>query len=149
MIIFIIATILSITACAFVLAPLLRRATDVRERSASAHQRELSDLHWQSNRIRNTLQDLELDFQTGKLSQDDYDELAKDQKQRLNQVTQRSKALIGVDSERIKAELEKQIAARRSAKDHKVAGLVCPQCGHALQEEDKFCANCGTKINKS
>jgi len=149
MIALIIATILSITACAFVLTPLLRKSTDVRTRSASARQRELSDLHWQSNRIRNTLQDLELDFQTGKLSEDDYTDLSKDQKQRLNQVYQRTKTLTGVDSERVKAEMEKEIAVRRKVKDQKVAGLTCPQCGHILHEGDKFCANCGMKITKS
>ncbi|MBT3338476.1 MAG: zinc ribbon domain-containing protein [Anaerolineae bacterium] len=41
-------------------------------------------------------------------------------------------------------DLEAMIAARRSKRKAKSAGF-CPNCGHPVMTNDKFCANCGKK----
>lgn len=146
----IIAYILSIMACAFVLYPLLRKSRDVRTVSLTTRQRELSDLQWQSDRIQITLRDLELDYQTGKLSQDDYNELAEDQNKKLRQVDQRTQTLIGIDGKHLVQGLEKEIAAQRKVHDQiDLVKTTCPPCGHPLRKEDKFCPNCENQIKKS
>lgn len=113
----IIAYILSLTACAFVLYPLLRKSIDKRTLSLSSRQRQLSDFQWQSSRIHSTLRDLELEYQTGKLSYDDFQELVEEQRKRQSQVEQRTKALIGIDNQRLVQELEKEIDAQRKVQD--------------------------------
>jgi cytochrome c-type biogenesis protein CcmI len=146
----IIAYILSITACAFVLYPLLRKSRDERLCSLSSRQRELSDLQWQINRVRSTLRELELDYQTGKLSPEDYNQLSDDQEKRLKQAEQHANVLTGVDKKQLVQELEKEIVAHRQVHDHeKNVELTCPQCGNSLRDRDKFCSNCGTQISKS
>ena len=54
--------------------------------------------------------------------------------------TSRTHALLSPDDD-----LEQMIASRRSNRKIKSAGF-CSQCGHPLQIIDKFCSNCGMKV---
>jgi NADH pyrophosphatase NudC (nudix superfamily) len=44
-------------------------------------------------------------------------------------------------------DIESLIAARRRQRKTKSAGF-CPQCGHPIQTNDKFCSKCGTTLSK-
>jgi hypothetical protein len=42
-------------------------------------------------------------------------------------------------------DLENLVSARRQSRTGRSAGF-CHQCGHSLQEQDKFCAHCGATV---
>jgi len=73
-----------------------------------------------------TLRDLEEDFETGKLSEEDHAQM-RDQL--------RSRAMELLREER---EGPKPVAAPRAA--------FCTECGAGLRVQDKFCAQCGTRV---
>jgi len=70
----------------------------------------------QHQQIQSTLDDLQLDYETGKLSQAEFEELASE-----------------VDDQKKEAKPE-------------AVEPVCPGCGNDVSVEDKFCSNCGRKL---
>lgn len=115
------------------------------------------------------LRDLDFDYQTGKVTQEDYDSLRTQlmvAAAHLIQERQRDRAMdtAGEDA------LEALIRARRDSlaltlkctqcsaslrpKDHfcptcgQPVGTLCPSCGKTLAPDDRFCSGCGTAVKK-
>ena len=96
--------------CAWTLRPLFsqseyRPAAD--QMDAVLHQRQ---------QIQSTLDDLQLDYETGKLSKAEFEELTA------------------------------EVADRKKEAKPEAVEPVCPGCGNDVGTEDKFCSNCGRKL---
>jgi rRNA maturation endonuclease Nob1 len=74
------------------------------------------------------LRDLDFDFQTGKITQEDYEPL-------------RQQLLIAA------AQAEQVVETPKTVSPAKADTITCPQCHTAVQTDDKFCAKCGTALN--
>jgi len=84
------------------------------------------------------IRELDLDFRTRKLNDDDYKTLREAQVQRGAAVLRELDQLEASDD--IDAQIEDRIAhIRREAAE-------CPSCGMAVRSSDRFCANCGYRF---
>ena len=110
-----------------------------------------SSLLAERDRILNSLQELEADFELGKIPQEDFGT------QREALLVKGAETLKQLDAFKIEEsresksasikpddELEKLIAKRRMSKE--TAANFCPSCGSALHKGDLFCSSCGYKI---
>lgn len=93
--------------------------------------------------IYTALRDLEFDYQTGKLSDDDYESL------RAKFTSEASVVLEEIDEMRATKPSQKTKKSKKGKKtpvETASDGSTCDECGFALKEGDKFCKSCGTKI---
>ncbi|MEK9163252.1 MAG: zinc ribbon domain-containing protein [Chloroflexota bacterium] len=74
------------------------------------------------------LRDLDFDFQTGKITPEDYAPL-------------RQQLLIAA------AQAEQVVETPKAAVKPEVESKTCPECNAAIQMDDKFCPKCGTALN--
>jgi len=150
----------------YLYAPLLER----RAQRVTEEEHELSSLMAERDRVINSLQELDFDFQLGKVPEGDYPT------QRANLLQRGADILRQIDSfapqagseQDTEARLEKAIAARRAdasvkrpeitdddlesiivarRKEHKdkSAGF-CPKCGKPVLASDRFCPSCGKSL---
>lgn len=93
--------------------------------------------------IYTALRDLEFDYQTGKLSDDDYEGL------RAKFTSEASVVLEEIDEMRAAKPSQKTKKGKKAEKTAMTTasdGSTCDECGFAFKEGDKFCKSCGTKI---
>lgn len=112
-------------------------------------------------RLRAQLRELDMDFETGKLAQTDYEKL---RTRRLQQIEATTRAIHEVEgtqeSETVEAaraeaagvpaaELEQDIERRIAARKRALAELethACPGCGTTIDPDDQFCRRCGADL---
>ena len=140
-----------------------------RARRVTEDEHETSTLLAERERVVNSLQELENDFQLGKVPEEDYpaqraallqkgadvlrklDELApaivqNDKDIRAERAIARRKNGAGKTSETTDDDLESLIVARRKGRKSKSAGF-CPKCGKPVMASDKFCPSCGKTLS--
>jgi hypothetical protein len=150
----------------FLAAPLLRNG---HPRSMEESQ-EVSELLAERDRIINSLQELDFDYNLGKVPEEAYPEQRADLLQRGAAVLQKLDALapqaasrktaVSAATARIERaaaaadgsgkvladdRIESLLAARRAARRSKSAGF-CPRCGKPVLTSDRFCPNCGKSL---
>ncbi|MFC1987547.1 zinc-ribbon domain-containing protein [Chloroflexota bacterium] len=137
MIVFI-AVLLTISTFIFIAYPLFRqRATPV----DSADDDKLQGLNIKRDTAYSMLKELEFDFHSGILSEEDYLDLEKRYEQKAISILKDTDKLEkGTD---IDEEIEKQVAGLRQSKKR-----FCPQCGTKHDEGDRFCSHCGTEVKQ-
>lgn len=115
----------------FVVRP-FREKRSRRNRYPEAH----SNPHEDRQAVLSALRDLDFDFRTGKVSEEDYAAL------RAQLVT---KAATYVQSEESLADeqIEAMIKARKASLS-KVR--KCTKCGHEVEADSRFCSQCGTAV---
>ena len=150
----------------YLYAPFMER----RARRVTEEEHELSALMAERDRVINSLQELDFDFQLGKIPEDDYpvqrstllqkgadilrkiDSLApqpaavQDTEARL----ERAIAARRADAALAKVEvtdddIESMISSRRKRRPNKSAGF-CPRCGKPVTVTDRFCPSCGKSL---
>ncbi len=140
-----------------------------RARRVTEDEHETSTLLAERERVVNSLQELENDFQLGKVPEEDYpaqraallqkgadvlrklDELApaivqNDKDIRAERAIARRKNGAGKTSATTDDDLESMIASRRKGRKSKSAGF-CPKCGKPVMASDKFCPACGKTLS--
>lgn len=80
------------------------------------------------------IRDLDFDFETGKVSEDDYTALR-------SQLVVQAAQVMGAEEAGDDGALEALIAARNQARDGDVS---CPDCGKPSEKGSRFCSHCGT-----
>ena len=145
----------AVAAIAYVLAPLRRPSTTLR---AQEEDDELADLIQRKDETLRSIKEVEFDYHTGKLSEDDYEQYDQRLRQQaiglIRQIEKRSPDLADLD-----LSLEAAIAARRKIKTpvatngdvpvvavSEPATIFCHNCGAVAKPDDKFCAKCGTEL---
>lgn len=125
---------LAILVVPFVISPLLNR--DRRERLAGSGDGAAAD-RVQHNTLF-ALRDLDFDFRTGKIAEEDYAPL----RQRL--VVEAAQALQAVDDRDLDAEIETAVRAVRSTRAAQTQ--ACPHCRAPAVSGSKFCSQCGKAL---
>jgi rubrerythrin len=111
-------------------------------------------------RLRAQLRELEMDFETGKLAQDEYEKLRARRLQQIEGVTRAIRQTEPTEGAAIAAaeagssqaatgdldeELERRIEERRHVLEE-AQELACPGCGNATDPDDRFCRRCGADL---
>lgn len=85
--------------------------------------------------VLSALRDLDFDYKTGKISEEDYQPL------RAQLLSQAAQFMQKEDEEQ--KELEALIQSRRKSQSRQ---LSCPSCGNKIVLGDTFCSSCGAKL---
>ena len=151
----------------YLYAPFLER----RARRVTEEEHELSALMAERDRVINSLQELDFDFNLGKIPEEDYPTQRANLLQKGADILRRidtlapqpvsvqdadariEKAIAArrADAAVAKAEpsdddVESMIAARRKARKEKSSGF-CPKCGKPVMVSDRFCPSCGKSLS--
>lgn len=121
----------------------------------------LEQLHADRDRLRAQLRELDMDFETGKLAQEEYERY---RARRLQQIEATTRAIHETDdteeapaleaqpegeepptTEELEQELERRIAARKRVLEE-LEAHACPGCGTTIDPDDRFCRKCGADL---
>lgn len=121
---------------AYVAQPLLRKQRVAGAQAASPRERLEAEYH----ALLGAMRDLDFDFQTGKLLEEDYAALRE-------QYAARGAALLKeldqlVPSPAVSDRIEAMVQARRKV----LSPRRCPACGQPYQAQDRFCGKCGARL---
>lgn len=142
MITFLLAVLLAVGAVAFVLHPVVFGVEAPLKRTDE----DPTEAHVRKNTALRALRDVEYDFHTGKLNEQDYRRLRNDvareaaaairaaDEDRPGSTADRDEA-----REAIEAEIQRYRERLRE-------GLQCPECGRANGPGSRFCGQCGTRL---
>ncbi len=154
---------LAILVALFVARPFI----EARRRLSTQEEHEISSLLAERETVLRALQELDFDYDLGKIPEEEYPQqrqalLARGAEvlRRLDELQKASPADAAED--RLEAAIaarraarlgevspddpvEAAIAARKRQRQEKAAGF-CTQCGAPLQRSDKFCPRCGTAV---
>ena len=125
--------------------PLVRRAAYTSHGREEHHGAE--SLVLQKEMLYVAIRDLEFDFQTGKVDQQDYGELRRQLEGEAVHILRQLDAvdpLVMFDNE-----IERQVLGLRRRHTSLVCGSspeVCPSCGTPLENGDNFCPTCGQAL---
>jgi len=167
--------ILSLAVVIFIALPFLRNRLDEFSSRAQSKAAEIEDhledklrkLNLEKESIFTAIKEIDFDYDLGKLSKDDYDELQKKYKlQAASILKEIDKIRIEADVIDMEGALEKEISLMRRAeltdeeeiekeilmaRNYGVVnevGLICGSCGKESGHDDKFCSDCGIRLNE-
>ncbi|HEY57518.1 MAG TPA: zinc-ribbon domain-containing protein [Anaerolineae bacterium] len=149
----------------YIAQPLLR---PMRRAGQSSYETELSALLARRDTIVSTLEDLEMDFELGKLSEAAYLAQKKALLKKGAEILERLDALTATMSTKsatdrlqeavrqrrrasrihIDDDLEALLEQRRRQRQQQAVGF-CPHCGAPVLQSDRFCPKCGTELQES
>jgi len=149
----------------YLVAPFMRRSRQVMD-----EHHEISALMAERDRVITSLQELDFDFNLGKIPAEDYpiqrsallqkgaqilrrlDEIAPTATGRMDGQARIERSLAARDSDYAgesdglsDEDLESMIAARRVERKERSAGF-CPRCGKPVLVSDRFCSSCGKSL---
>lgn len=133
-----VAVVLAMLTFAFIFYPLFKQKSRSFD---SGGDEEIQELYSRRDTTYSTLKELEFDFQSGILTDEDYRELEARYKQNAISI------LKDIDNVKkgtgVEEEIERQVRELRRSKDG-----FCPQCGAKYQKNDRFCSGCGTALSQ-
>ena len=150
-----VALVLTALTFVFIAYPLFKQKAGSVALSGDEKFREL---HSKRDTTYSMLKELEFDFQSGILTEEDYRDLEVRYKRKAISILKDADDLEkGAEVEEdIEAEVQKLRRAKANHLDREVEQEVlklrrskakfCSQCGAASQEADRFCAGCGAKL---
>lgn len=151
----------------YLYAPFMER----RARGVTEEEHELSTLMAERDRVINSLQELDFDFNLGKIPEEDYPAQRAGLLQKGAEILKRIDSLAPqpVSSQNTEARLERAIAARRAdaalataqVSDDEIEAMIssrrkgrkdksagfCPRCGKPVMVTDRFCPSCGKSLS--
>ncbi len=142
-----VAILLSATALAFVLWPLLRREPP----PMLLENDRLTELLGRKDAVLQAIKDLEFDYQVGKVSEEDFhrfnQELRRQAIRLIQQIEHEAPQVASLD-ERLEAEIAR---LRRTRADGDTPASsppppstrYCTHCGQPLEASHRFCSHCG------
>ena len=145
------ALLLAALAITYVVWPLWQGDTTLHLADDSV----LAELLARKDAVLLSIKELEFDYQTGKLSSEDFERLNSRLRQQAIGLLRQIETS-APDSAALEAELEAAILHQRQTAKQPMATVrtgtavgdrrFCPQCGNAVTAAAKFCANCGTSL---
>ena len=100
---------------------------------------KLQELHSRRETAYSMLKELEFDFQSGILTEEDYKDLEARYKGKAISILREIDSLAKDDD--IEDIIEKQVMALRRSKER-----FCRQCGARRRQDDRFCSHCGANL---
>ena len=137
MIVFV-ALVLTVLTFAFIVYPLFK------QRSPSVDlvkDEKLQELHSKRDTTYSMLKELEFDFQSSTLTEEDYRDLEARYKGKAISILKDIDDL--QKNTEVEEEIERQVLELRQGK-----GRFCPQCGAGYHESDHFCSQCGASLSQ-
>ncbi len=131
----------------WIVRPLLQGQTAGGERSPEA--RTLAELSAQHEATLKSLRDLDTDYTTGKLNEDDYQAQRQVFLAEGVAILQRLDALkagVGASDPALDKAIEDMVAARRAVPDVAPTRVACPNCGATVRPMARFCDQCGAAL---
>ena len=128
-------------ATVYVALPYWQRRVAVKSNLKNSH---IADLLERRDNLLATIKDIEFDYQTGKISPEDFAEMNAKYRSEAVAILKRIDGAVkgkNKNKEKIEAEL-RQLKARRKNTN----GKFCANCGNAVQPGDRFCTQCGTRL---
>ena len=101
----------------------------------------LNQLRLQKEQIYDSLKDLEMDYQMGKISQRDYEEM------KTNYKVDAISILKAIDIEKGIKSSKSNKPSRTTKKTASGKTFFCQECGTKNLQTHKFCLNCGFKLS--
>ena len=133
-----VAVVLAVLTFVFITSPFFKQRLYSGD---TVEDEKLQELHSKRDTTYSMLKELEFDFQSGILTEEDYRDLETRYKRKAISI------LRDVDDlekgTNVEDEIEKQVRELRRSK-----GRFCPQCGVRYQEGDRFCSRCGASLNQ-
>ena len=141
---YLICAILGSGVLAAICVPLFRRDNSLE--SAIIEETEWDLLQRKKEVLLGNIQDLDFEFKCGKLSETDY-------KQVRSEMTAEV-AVVLEHIEKIEKSLDLDVLIRRESDSRKgssksKAQIACGSCGAKNPSQNKFCSECGTRLNRS
>ncbi|MFC1729839.1 hypothetical protein ACFL6I_05835 [candidate division KSB1 bacterium] len=142
--------LIAVTVFWFVLEPYYT-GKKLPDRFMTKKQVKKNDLTARKDALNDNLKDLELEFQTGMISKDDYSVLHDDYNNRLAHITRELQELDGSGSGggSIRERIEADVLARRKTEkkiDFSESFINCPECKTEVVGGSNFCPECGFKL---
>ncbi len=136
-----VAVMVALFVSFFVALPLLRSASGKAVPVDGDRAVTRRELEAERDRHLLAVAELDLDYEAGKLNEDDYRKLRERHKSAAMAVMRRLEALDAVQAESTRKD-EPTGPAIEGEGAH-----FCTQCGRRLAPEDRFCAQCGTRVD--
>lgn len=165
--------ILAIGVAVFVALPFFRNRLEEAspqeesDTSNNPSEEKFRRLNIEKESLYKALKEIDFDYELGKLSKEDYEELQKKYKLEAASILKeiddiRIRAIsIDLDEEAEKEirilsetiltddeEIEKEILKARKSRSKDNTKLICSGCGKEFESDDRFCSNCGNKLNE-
>lgn len=134
--VFILSAVLFICAVLFVGYPLYRH-----ERTGGKGGEDAQQLDGQRSAIRSLLEELELDYEMGNISQSEYEVLESNYRNQLGNIAESSDEFEVCVTGTLEEAIEVEIMNLRQYKP-----IMCPQCGTPQPAKDRFCPQCGKEF---
>jgi hypothetical protein len=137
------AGLLAALAVGYVIWPLVRPTRPV----LIDEEGPLAELILRKDTVLQSIKELEFDYQTGKLSQEDYQRFdGRLRQQAIGLLRQIEQAM--PDSVNLEMELEEEIRRHRQVAEQAAASTApstfsCPRCQATVRDTDNFCTKCG------
>lgn len=131
------------------LFPLRILAETADSNSNSGDTYEISDLLLHKETLLAAIKEIDFDYKTGKLSDEDYQELQEVYRSKAMSVIEEIEESEKKQGEAMEKKLEEEIKASRQKGDNiqppkqTKATLNCPSCSNPYVAGDKFCQRCG------
>lgn len=165
--------ILAIGVAVFIVLPFFRNRLEEAspqeesDTSNNPSEEKFRRLNFEKESLYTALKEVDFDYELGKLSKEDYEELQKKYKleaasilKEIDDIRIRATS-IDLDEEAEKEirilretiltndeEIEKEILNARKSNVKDKANLICSDCGKEFESDDKFCSSCGKKLNE-
>ncbi len=151
----------------FILQPIWEGAAIIGEEEIPLPVDDLDELYAKRDAIYEAIKELELDYQVGKLSEEDYKRFSARLKREAAEILRRIDEFPKRQAQ-IRARLEARIQALKQglsgapapvavspaspvpsvASSHVEAPKFCTQCGAPLRPTDRFCSQCGAPVRR-
>lgn len=117
---------------------------------ASPDRYHLRELLGKKEKAYLAIKEVEFDYKMGKLSEGDYQQLRDQLKRDATVILQQiDKIEIHQYGESLEDQIEREILAFRKKKKEATSEIKCPSCHKLLNPHNKFCSECGTRIQLS
>ncbi len=134
--------VMAVMVSIYVILPIVQARTGALRKTSHKGNHRAADLEDRKNSIYSAIKEIEFDYQMGKLSEEDYDELRQQYK---NDAVGLMKQL---DKVAPKAAVGKKGTRQAAGKKSNGAVEFCWLCGTNVTADDHFCPQCGNTLGE-
>ncbi|GBD92159.1 hypothetical protein BMS3Abin04_02893 [bacterium BMS3Abin04] len=145
---FLIAIILSMILLIYVIVPLTENKYKLAFVPFVKKNKKIKNLQKRKHELLGVLKEIEFEYQMGKLSEQDYNDLKNDYQTNVLKILKELDRKTNDKSEI--DDIENEIRKYRSKKKNGSASAknfkYCPNCGKTVNTKSEFCTNCGKSL---